>query len=362
MVSHLIGSYSYKQVEEPLFFPTNGNNLQKEGVRLVINLLVITHLLKYADLGRLRQVNRSWNLLILSSPKFVNKMLVSSLLFAARQTAKKVYEERRNNLLLLKSLKIEIQHDFIRAQKSVKSWDFYFKIGALLELVKADPKHNFTPVKTFVLTECNPYCRAENLQHIVELEADYNLIDAKVTAQAINPKVTFPLIGKSPGIFQRSYKAQALLKIIQVEARSNLDDAKATAQTLTNPRDFADAMSEIVKIEAQSNLEAAEATAQTIPIKDRWKASREILKKIGVIKEDAQANLAAAKVELDVQIIEAEALTDLSSANAKTLAIQDPWMMATVILKIAKVVLRNPKVANEHLMEEDPQNASDALQ
>jgi hypothetical protein len=445
MVSRLIGSSSYTQVDNPLFFPDNGNGLHTDGVRLVINLLFISHLLKDSDLGRLRHMNRSWNFLILSNPKLVNKMLVSSLLFAAKQTAQKIEDRGNRDHLLFKIFKIEIQHDFTMAQERVKSWDVSFKTDALLEIAKVDHRHNFTPAKNHVSTAYYviPCLHDRDLSKIVELEAKYNLINAKLTVQTMrDPK--------------GSEKARALLKIIQVEVRSNLGDAKATAHALLETKYhgtiYAEAMTEIVKIEAQSNLEAAEATAQSIPARDRLKANREILKKkaqvnfdnalkiaqkssnphdnlIEVIKGGAQVNLAAAKAaaltfsnrytkdqalceiveievninleaakvtalaiqdpktkeraviaiakkevkvnfevfksssyaisnhlvrqDLGIQMFKAEALSDLSSANAKTLSIQNSRMKATVILKIAKVVLRNqsqnffPKKANE---------------
>jgi len=429
MVSHLIGSYHFTQVDDLLFFPTNGNSLQKEGVRLVIHLLFITHLLKDEDLGRLRQVNRSWNLLILSTPKFVDKMLVSSLLFAARQTAQKIEDKWIMNGLLLKSFRIEIRHDFSKAQERLKRGDVPFKTEALLEIAKIDPQHNFAPAKTHALAINDFRKRDQELTKIVELQAKYNLIDAKVTAEAISS--------------ESGEKAKALLKIIQIEARLNLDDAKATAHAILETKyygkNYVEAMTEIVKIEAQSNIEAAEATAKTIPSRDSSKADREILKKkaqtnfgnalkiaqksvylrenlMEVIKGCAQVDLAAAKAaaltfnpylkdlalceivkievhvnldaakvtalpikdpeikeraviaiakkeakvnfevfkrssyaisnryvrqDLGMHMFKEEALTDLISANAKTLTIPDSQIKTKVILKIAKALLKN---------------------
>jgi hypothetical protein len=274
MVSHLIGSYSYTQVENLLFFPNNGHSLQKEGIRLVIHLLFITHLLEDSDLGRLRQVNRSWNLLILNNPKFVNRMLVTSLLFAARQTARKIEDKWLMNLLLLSSFKLEIRHDFRKAQERLKSGDFFLKIEALLEIAKIDPQHNFAPAKTHALAINNFRTRDKEITKIVELEAKYNLIDAKATAEAISS--------------ESGEKAKALLKIIQVEVRSNLNDAKATAQAILETkyydRNYFEAMTEIVKIEAQSNIEAAEATAQSIPIEiDRKQIEKYSKKRLKLI-------------------------------------------------------------------------------
>ncbi len=182
---------------------------------------------------------------------------------------------------LLKIAEIDPKHNLSNAIKSAKKIkDELSRFCFLKKIAKIDPQHDFSLAKQTaqILTDYKGYDQSKAFYDIVQLETQYDLIQAKQTAERINSHYFYTMalldiakvdpshdfsqaIEMALKINNRT-KSETLFEIVKNQLFFDITKAKITAYKIEDYVINSKAFLEIAKIEVLDDLIQAKATSQ----------------------------------------------------------------------------------------------------